>query len=293
MLHAALRRPVMPSYRIFVIFSIFAILLSGCGPLRLAPPTATPSPLPPTVTFTLPPTETATPTLTRTPVPPTSTPTPDRTATLEAEVRATGDAALAEILPEMEDLGLSPKDGHIEWFNPEKLSLSVDSHLENEYVKLDVGDATDFIVHTDVAWDSTSGLAGCGIVFRADEDLRDGGYYDFALMRLQFQPGWDIEYFKFGKWQQTLTNKVVFTDFINDSPWSTNELTLEVKGNQFTPYINGEKFRAVTHDKQKRGLIAFHVWQESGTTDCDFSNSWLWMPGPAEEGGLRSGLQAN
>jgi hypothetical protein len=53
-----------------------------------------------------------------------------------------------------------------------------------------------------------------------------------------------------------------------------------VKGNQFTPYINKDKLMTVTNDKIKNGILGFMVSQESGKTECKFSNScWLWLPG--------------
>ena len=216
---------------------VIAILFSACAPKAPAPTAPPPTPTIEDTATQTPEPPTGTPLPTNTPIP-TRTPTPDRTATRMVQEKATAQAVVAQITSEMEALELSTEEGHLEWFNPEKVRISVDTYLENQYVELPVDDAEDFIVHTDVSWDSSSGLAGCGIYFRANEDLNHGGHYDFALMRLQFQPAWDIEYSNFGKWQQTLTGKVMYSDVINDNSWGTNELTsLVVKGKDFTPYI--------------------------------------------------------
>jgi len=272
-------------------FLVIAAVITACAPKVKAPDPTAPPP-PPTVENTAtstPEPPTSTPVPTNTPLP-TRTPTPDRAATKMAQAEATVQSVVAHIQSEMKALELSSEEGHIEWFAEEKERLSVNTYQESLYATLPVGEVEDYIIHTDVTWDSSSGLAGCGIHFRANEDFQHGGHYDFVLMRLAFQPAWDIEYINFNKWQQTLTGKVMYSDVINDDPWGTNQLTLVVKGKEFTPYINGEKFRTVTHSKLTTGLIAFFAWQESGITHCEFENSWLWMPGPGDSEGPQSGM---
>jgi hypothetical protein len=260
---------------------IAVISLTACSPLAFsakATPTPTATAIPPaTATATWTSTPTAPPSATPKP---SLTPTPNPTGTAEAQRRATVVAAMVNIGPEMDKVGMKAIDGHIVMIDPTAHKLTVTTYNESRYVLLGVPDQKDFVVHTEVTWNSTSGLAGCGILFRADEDMQNGGHFDFALMRLEFKPMWDIEYAKFGRWQQTLNGKPTPSDSIQDEPLSTNKMTLVVKGNEFTPYVNGEKLLTVKSDKQPEGQLAFHAWQESGESSCEFSNSWLWAPGP-------------
>jgi hypothetical protein len=182
----------------------------------------------------------------------------------------------------MDKVGLVATDGHIEWIDPDPYTLKVGSYGENQVSRLGVPSQKDFVLHTEITWNSSSGLAGCGIIFRADEDIQKGGQYAFVLMRLEFEPLWGIEYYKMGRFERSLTGQLLSSSAIKDEALSTNKITLVAQGNEFTPYINGNKLQTVTNDAQPEGILAFHAWQESGDTTCKFSNSWLWAPGPGE-----------
>jgi len=99
-------------------------------------------------------------------------------------------------------------------------------------------------------------------------------------MRLAHAPAWDIEFIRWGQWQGTLTGELKFDSIIKDDPGSTNRITLMVRGDEFTPYINGKKMMTVNHNKLLDGLVAFAAWQESGKTSCIFDNGWLWLLDP-------------
>ena len=181
----------------------FVYFLSGCqaaalysAPTATVPPSNTPlptkTPTPsPTLTFT------STPTL-----PPTATSTPNPTGTARAKMSSTAEAAISKIAPELDKVGIKAGEGHIEWLDPDSYTLKVSNYLESQYVPIDTASLKDFVVHSDITWNSTSGLAGCGIIFHSDENIQKGGQLAFLLMRLQFQPGWDIEYWKYGQWRR-------------------------------------------------------------------------------------------
>jgi len=137
----------------------------------------------------------------------------------------------------------------------------------------------DFVLKTKVAWNSTGGLAGCGVTFRAEDDVKDGAHYHLYLMRLQFMPYWDVEYHKFNKWQSTftITGKPLGTDKLNDDKNSSNVISLVARGKEFTPYFNGEKQRPATHDKLTNGNVALLAWHDSGKTTCKYSDTWVWV----------------
>lgn len=249
-----------------VIFILFAsMLLTACG--VIAPPHE------PTPTATSAPTATPEPTAT-----PTPRPTPDYTATVSFKSTSTAEAEFSVVKTELDKLGVPMENGQMAWQVNDVIPMTIDTH--DSFVVLPLVDEkkfADFILHSKLSWDSTSGLAGCGVIFRSEDDYDQGGRYAFYLMRLQFQPGWDMEYIKYGYTQEVLTGKTLFTDIINDEKWSSNEITLIVKGSEFTPYINGQKMKTVTNTKLEKGIVGLITWQESGVTDCEFSDNWLWV----------------
>jgi hypothetical protein len=113
---------------------------------------------------------------TATPIP-TDTPTPTQTptATLSpkqiADQRATEQAAQAlEVIgPLLESYGFSSAEGQLGFYGEQSIKLSV-----NEYQGVDMQfpephpQAKNFVVQTDVKWESTGGLATCRLFLRAD-----------------------------------------------------------------------------------------------------------------------------
>jgi len=259
-----------------------AFSLVSCGMLAKQPeptPSSTHT-LAPTATNT--PEPTATPTVTNTPKP-TKTPTPNRTKLAEEKAKKEMEAAMEKIAPVLMELGVEPGVGQLGWLSDEAIKMDVESYNETHYFPLIEEPISDFILDTDIIWNSTSGLAGCNIIFRAEDDYQLDGNYQFALMRLQAAPAWDIEYYNWGRWQLTLTNRLKFDSVIKDKPNSTNHVTLMARGNEFTVYINGEKKQPVNHNKLLEGQVAVAAWQESGKTSCTYTNTWLWVLDPVSQ----------
>lgn len=269
-----------PHYRTLMILFLVVFLLNGCGPAPAAPATPTTEP-----TATIAPTQTPLPTETPKPTStpteaPTLTATPDKTATVVAEIAATEQAQAALVEPDLLEYGLDPKEGHVAWINPETLNLEATGY-EEEFVHVlkELGEVADFVLKTTVRWNSSGGLAGCAVTFRAEDDLKQGAHYSLYLMRLQFMPVWDIEYHKFNRWEATTNvgGKALPTDQLNDDKNSENVITLIARGENFTTYFNGEKQSAASHNKLKDGNIAFMAWQNSGKTTCKYSDTWVWV----------------
>ncbi len=270
-----------------ILVILFAgLLLSGCSG---APATAAPT-APPAPTSTNPPEPTATPapTSTATQVPsPTVLPTAtvnaaataaaNKTATMEAAVQAVAEY----VKPDLLDFGIDPKAGHVAWISEDDVRLEATAYQEEKAYTLDrtVGSVSDFVLKTRVSWNSSGGLAGCGIAFRADKDLVDGAHYHFYIMRLQFHPFWDFEYHDQNQWKATFTSttKMVSTSHLKDDKNSTNTIALVARGKEFTPYLNGVKQTPGTHDKLTDGLISLLAWQDSGKTTCKYMDTWVWV----------------
>ncbi len=258
---------------------LVSLVLAACSAAPAVPPTETPAPteLP---TATAVPTDTPVPTATATETPePTATftATPDLTATAVVEQTATAEAYAALANDVLTEVSVDPAAGHIVWVNEKFPTLMVDSYGEENYHELDdLGEISDFVLHTKINWDSTSGLSGCGIRFRSEEDMDNGAYYTFVMMRLSGAPAWDIEYYKYDQFQNNLTG-VRYTNTINEESNSTNAITIIAKGGEITTWINGERQYVSNYQKLMKGLTAFSAWQELGETTCQFHDSWVWV----------------
>lgn len=255
---------------------------------------ATPEPSP-----TLAPTETATatpePTATLTPTPtetPTETPeptatftaTPDRTATMAAQqtaaaATATQQAALAieEIGKVLEVVSLTTEGGSIGWIQEKEIPFSLTTYAAYDYEAVSDGDVFDnYVMHVKIKWDSTSGLAGCGVILRGAQNLDTGEHYRFYTMRLSGAPLWDVELHDFGKWVSTLTGDIKSTSAISVEDGAVNEYIFVLEDATLQIYMNGKRVGNVTVTRLREGQNAFFAYQESGTTKCTFSDGWIW-----------------
>lgn len=258
----------------------------GCG--------LTAAPLTPTPTATSLPSETATalpsPTQTITPSPlpsetpiPTSTltpsPTPMWTETAEAHASETADFITSQITGDLEPLGLAiDQGGQLGWFQTEQ--AEIDMYDPNTYYVQSPDPsltAANFIFSSEITWESSGGLAGCGLVFRVSGDLIRGEQYHLLTIRLSGFPGWDIERWKDGNWQSTLNGRVMTNKAIDQSQGSTNKVVLVADGGIFSVYANGERLGRVLGPNLKEGKLGFIGFQDSGTSTCTFDNSWIWV----------------
>jgi hypothetical protein len=261
-------------------------LLSACDSLVLGTAvTATPIP---TNTSTATPepsataTATATSTATATPEPTataTATATPDKTGTAAAAATAAVDAFLVEIARDLKSYDLTLDSGHLAWHAEEAQVIKMNSYGEEKTLPLEgLGSVGDFLLQSEITWDSSSGLAGCGLIFRSTNDLDKGEQYQYYMMRLENAPGWIVAYYKDGREQYgiTLDGHFKFTSILNDKRQATNKIAILARGDQFTVFLNGQGMRPLTNNKLSEGMIGVLGWQESGTSQCEFNNTWVW-----------------
>lgn len=274
--------------RLVFSLALVLILATGCGggadqptaevAEATQPPPVAASPVP---TDTPAPSDTPMPTATTAPTDtpePTDTPTPDLTATAAVEATQAAEEMMAKINPALELAGVSPEGGYLGWQQTEPVSIELDTY--GEIVPMGFQEdfvAGDFVLGTTIIWESSSGFAGCGIMFRAEPDFEEGENYQFATIRLSGSPAWDIEYWNYGQWQSTLTNTIVTSQAIKEEQGSSNEYVLVAQGDQFTVYANGDRLGSSYHRKLTEGEFAFLAWHESGETTCTFENTWVWM----------------
>lgn len=261
---------------------LLANLLAGCGLLPASQPTATQPPPPtntPQPTATDRPTNTPEPTATNTPIPPTDTPVPtptvDRAATEAAQMTEAAAAAETLISADLAKFDIPLRDGQLVYLQDKEVSLSMTSYGEMVTEEMENSYADDFILYTEITWESKSGLAGCGIVFRSEDDIVRGDQYRFFTMRLSGAPLWDIEWWTDGLF--TYGWGVQSTSSIDVDQSAANEYLLVATGSQVAVYANGNRIGSINDNRRDHGNFGYFGFHESGETTCSFENTWVWQ----------------
>ena len=247
-------------------------------------PTATTAP-----TDTPVPTDTATPEPTATPIPidtPTATPTETETPTATLDLAATAAfeateqaaAALEVVLAELETFNLGADSGELVAVDEGPFDIYLDAFNSWTWDPLDSGEVYDnFVFHVDVTWESSSGLAGCGVIFRSDDNLNDGLQYQFKTLRLDGAPLWIVQLYEFGRPIANSTGDAKFNSAIDQDNGATNSYTFVAEDGLVGIYANGSRLSNVFINSQAEGRFAFFTFQESGKTTCTFENIWIWQ----------------
>ncbi len=273
---------------------LLSFLFAGCT--QAAPPTATPTlaptelptqtPVPtntplPTTTDTPVPTNTPEPTATFTPEPtPTATftATPNFRATATAEAEAAAAEKLAQVVVEIEKLSVDPAGGALAWYQPAGASEVLQTETYDALIIREMNDIAykDFVMRVDITWESTSGLAGCGIVLRSEDNLEQGEQYQFFAFRLSGAPAWNIELWRYGQWQSTTTGEWKFNDAIKLDNGATNSYWFIARGTNLQVYANSTRIGTVNITRRSEGEFGYLLYHESGKTSCTFSNAYIY-----------------
>jgi len=174
--------------------------------------------------------------------------------------------------------GLSTDTGSLLWTQGDFVPLRLSSFEGATYSPfLGEPQGSDFALYTEITWVSTSGLAGCGLIFRSEPDFGAGDQYILETIRLSGQPQWDIIYIEDGVFEKNVTGEVA-TRAIDQKQGATNKLLLIAEGEKFTVFINDRRIGSYFDYVKSRleGLFAFLAYQESGETTCTFDNTWVW-----------------
>lgn len=237
-----------------------------------ASPASTDTPIP---TQTPEPTATPEPTKTPTALP---TATPDASATAQAAADQAAARAMGEIGKELEAIGFTAESGQLLWLQDGSFGIDLDEYGQWLFSSFDEDlVAADFVLKTDVTWESTSGLMNCGLIFRSERNIKEGKQYYFAMTRLSGLPMWAISYWQYEEFQKDISAART-NSAINQDQGGTNKIVLVAEGEKFTLYINDIRAGSF-YDYSKNmleGTFAFSAWQESGESNCTFSDTWLW-----------------
>ena len=253
---------------------------------------------------------------------------------LDDQAKAATQQAFAPILAELPKYDVDPNSGHAGWIHP-PATLEVQGYMKYDYInRFIVTVAKDFVVSSDIYWDTQYGTSGCGFVLRSDGNknalnqymaiLTRGasGHLVFGIMsKGQLVSGRDI--YAYGRdpnfvWGNKVTNRLtvvgrgnIFTIYTNgtkigqvdvgsppplpslpDAPKKPNN-PLDIQANNDYQIKMGE-YNEVTDQIQKdyqarqrsaanankifeRGFVALVVLSKSGTSKCEFNNTWLFL----------------
>lgn len=182
-------------------------------------------------------------------------------------------AAINEILQEV---GYSTEMGELGWHQSSSKSITISSWNWRRWVPI-VRQATysNFVIHFNATWDTT-GLGGCGLIFRAEDDLLNGQQYIFDTIRLSGFPGWRVRLYQYSDMQAYTSGSVKFTNKLDLYNEATNNYILVVDGSTLTVSINGSRISGVTLATRSEGAMAWYAWQLDGRTTCTFTDAWIW-----------------
>jgi hypothetical protein len=278
--------------RRFFLAAVLSVTLfaSGCvapgaalpTPTDLPPPdtpvpSSTPSPIP-TDTPTPAPTDTPTPIPTDTPTATlTPTPTQNRTATAEARATQEYERIYAQILEDLEPYELTLDEGYLAWYSKEPEIMYLQDYNVYSYEVIGKNlKLSNFILKTDITWDSKSGLMTCGLIFRSEKNIENGAYYLFETQRLSGLPYWAIEFIQYNRLDHFISGGLRSSPAIDQKAGATNEYIFVIDDTVMTVYANGVRLGTAVSSKLDSGILAFYIYQESGYTTCKFDNTWIW-----------------
>jgi hypothetical protein len=147
--------------------------------------------------------------------------------------------AIAPVVAELPRYGIDPGDGYVAWLhNPVTLELNgyQQSAHASDYPLIT---AADFVVATDITWNTQSGVGSCGFLFRSDGVADKPSQY---MMTVERVANGRIAFGAAAKGE--ISNYNQFYPKENDPTfdWSndvTNRFALVVRGNLIDIYTNG------------------------------------------------------
>ena len=147
--------------------------------------------------------------------------------------------AIAPVVAELPRYGVDPSAGYVAWIhNP--VTISLDGYQQtgyaNDYPQITAGD---FVMATDITWNTKNSLSGCGFMFRSDGNTNKPSQYMVIITRtasghlafLALMKGEISNYREY--FPKTYDNS--FT-WLNDS---TNRLAIVARQNLIDVYTNG------------------------------------------------------
>lgn len=192
--------------------------------------------------------------------------TPDTASTQSAE------ATQSPIRAALAGYGVDPNQGYLGWASAPK-TLEIHTYLAQDYATDYPNVVTrNFVIQADVTWETRTGLAGCGFVFRADQEKN---FYGMGVARGATGVSvFDAFHQGRGSRRTWQTHDSPATNWQNGD---TNRLAIVAQETLFSLYVNGQLTQQESNGEFQAGGVAFAAFSESGTSICTFNNGWLWI----------------
>ena len=160
-------------------------------------------------------------------------------AALNEPSRLATATAMAPVVAELPLYGVDPAAGYVAWMHqPMTLDLSGfgQTGFANDYPQIT---AADFVMASDITWNTKNSISGCGFMFRANGDQKSPSQYMVLITRAGMgRIGWlalmDGQVSNFREYYPKDKDKS-FTWF-NDA---TNRLVVAARGDKIDLYSNG------------------------------------------------------
>ena len=202
-------------------------------------------------------------------------------ATLDTDSAAATASASAPFLAELPTYGVDPAQGELAWIHP-PVTISASGYMSYTYANQNITTvAQDFVLASDITWNTRFGTAGCGYVLRSDGD-QEGDYDQYIALVIRGGSG--ELFFTIMQDGEVVRNEITDININRLDPsfqWqndTTNRFAVVARGNTFSFYSNGSHVGDVTPSIAfERGFVAFVGLNESGTTTCQYNDAFLWL----------------
>ena len=162
----------------------------------------------------------------------------------DADTLATA-TVIAPIVAELPQYGLGASSGHAGWVhNPLTLEITgfQDYTYGNDYMNVI---AADFVLASDITWDTQYGGSGCGFMFRSDGEKEKSNQYMIIITR--FANG-RAAFFALANGEFANLQDFYPKELDRSFDWrngTTNRLTIVARGNLIDVYTNGVKIGTI------------------------------------------------
>jgi hypothetical protein len=160
-------------------------------------------------------------------------------ASLNEPSRLATATAIAPVVAELPLYGIDPGDGYVAWIH-DPVTLELVGYQQTDHASdYPAVTAADFVLVSDITWNTFNSIAGCGFLFRSDGDAVRPTQYTVLMERIAsgqitFTASVEGELSNYHK--RYPKNEDPSFDWANDA---TNRLALVVRGNLIDIYTNG------------------------------------------------------
>ncbi len=191
--------------------------------------------------------------------------------------------AYAPVFDQLAAFGFTPEDGVPGWIH-QPIDLSIEGFQQTSFAN-DFGGLplTDFVISSDITMITDFGLTGCGFILRSDGDEEEPSQYVSLITR---GGNGSIAYVRQinGEFEFVEIPTIAGTDLNFDAQnGATNELTIVAEGGIITYYTNGTQVGTFSGAELATGGVAMVAVSESGRTQCQFNDTWMYIIGEAPE----------